>query len=277
MLILLAGDYKSGKTIASCSFIDACKKMEADNVALGGPEETLLMLDINDGFEAVKNARDASEALVVPRWKEIIVEKFYKTGFHPLFMKTAEKADFAKKQAPAHTAQSGAIVESLNTVFNELYDKQGMYKGKKIQVLVIDALSDMFRIWKEAVMDVNKIPNLRISDYLTLEGMLFGQFIPTLKSLGQYIPWIILCNHITMDKDEIMGAIMEFPIGPSNAMGRLIGKEFDEVWKMEASGSKFSWRTKSAGFFKAGSRMSLPDPVTPATYKTLEAILKGRA
>lgn len=267
MLILLSGDSNQGKTVSSCTFIEACDVSK---------NETMLMLDLNDGFESVKNARDKTNNLVVPRWEEILVEKFYKESVQSLYMKTAEKEDFKSKVAPSYTVEAVVIVTKLNAIFNELADNKGLYKGKQIKVLGIDAISDMFRIWKEGVMNVNKIPSLRISDYLTLESMLFGQFIPTLKSLGQYIPWIILCNHITMDKDEVLGSIEEFPIGPSNAMGRLMSKDFSEVWKMAFTGGEYVWRTKNSGFFKAGSRLSLPDPVKPATYKRLESILEGR-
>lgn len=267
MLILLVSDPFGGKTVSGASFIEAC----------AAPNETLLDIDIDDGFSSVQNSVGVDGKLVVPRYKEIIVEKLYKPGFREFHMKTPEKNDFSSKIAPSYTESGPVLVQQMNNVFNELYTNQGMYKGKRIKVFMIDSLSGLIRIWKDGVIWTNKAPGLRIGDYNTLEGMLFSQLIPTLKGLKQFIPWIIVTNHLTVDKDDLVGSIQEHPVGPSASQGRLIAKEFDEVWKMTNSGKVYGWDTKPGGFFKGGgSRLDLPKEVKPATYKQLKYILDSR-
>lgn len=267
MLVSITADYKTGKTVAAATFIEACKN----------PDESILFLDIDNGFGSVKHAVYPDGTMVVPRWEEIIVENFMKSGCKPLYMKTPDKGQFSIKNAPEYTEESIPLLNRMNLIYQELSAKKGVYKGKHIIAFIIDSASGLFRLWKDGVINTNKAPGLRIGDYNTMEGMLFSQWIPTLKSLSQWIPWVIVNNHINMDKDEVTGAIQEFPVGPSGPQGRLLGKEFDEIWKMSLDGNIYTWRTKQSGFFRAGSRLSLPDPVKPATYKMLESILIARS
>lgn len=256
MLILLVGDYKKGKTVSACTF-----------------PKPLLFLDFDDGFTSVKTTKGKDGKMVVEDVDKIDVVSFYKARHVNLEFKTAEKADFARSIAPAHVAQSAEIITQYNKVIEDLFSGEPKYK-----TLVIDSLTTMFRIWKEAILSYNKIPQLRIADYGTLEGILFGQFIPTLKSLHKTkVENIILIDHEMMDKDELSGKILEFPIGPSRQMGKELGKEFDEIWRQTIDGGEYVWRTKPSGFFTAGSRMNIPDPVKPGVYNTIKSIVEGGA
>ena len=127
-------------------------------------------------------------------------------------------------------------------------------------------------------MRMNNISSLRIPDYGTLENVLLSQFIPSLKSLvgtGK-LEYVILIDHIEVEKDEVTGRLMEYPIGPSRNMGKNLGLHFDEIWRQQQEGGEYVWRTKRAGLFQAGSRLDLPEVIKPATFQTLDAILKGR-
>ena len=136
MLILLAADYFSGKTVSACTFIEGCitpEEAKKQNV----PEQTLLFLDIDNGFDSVKNTRDKLGNLVVPRWNEIIVEKFHRPGFKPIYMKTPDKNGFSVKNAPEYTQLSLVAVESMNKILQGLYTDSGKYKGKQIFTFII--------------------------------------------------------------------------------------------------------------------------------------------
>ena len=66
---------------------------------------------------------------------------------------------------------------------------------------------------------------------------------------------------------------MEFPIGPSKNMGRTMGMAFDEIYRQKIDGEKYVWRTKKNGFFQAGSRLNVPDPIE-ANFKFLKPYIK---
>jgi len=249
MLILLCGEYKTGKTVSACTF-----------------PKPMVFFDFDDGFKSVINVKDKQGNLVVPDYDKIDVVKFFRP--------TAAALDFTTDMgkgagiAPKHTKDSLELLNTYNATVNGLFTSDNPPK-----TLVIDSLTSMFRLWKYALLAKNNIPSLRIPDYGTLEGVLFGQFIPTLKALSQRIPYIILIDHLLMDKDEISGRVMEFPIGPSRQQGKDLGKEFDEIWLQKEEGSDRVWRTRRHIFFQAGSRLNLPDPIKPATYATLQRYL----
>lgn len=255
VIILLVGDSKTGKSVSSATF-----------------PKPLLYLDYDNGFLSVKHAKDKSNNLIVPDFNKCDVIPFYKDGYVNLNFKTANEADFKRPTAPSHTQFSQQIVNKSSEVFTKLYNDKGMYNEKQYQTLVIDSLTSVFRSWKETILFINSIPQLRMQDYQTLDNVLFNQYIPMLKALQQYIPYIILIDHEQMDKDELSGRIMEFPIGPSQNMGRNLGKEFDEIWRQKVEGDKYVWRTRKDGLFQAGSRLHLPDPIE-ANFSNLKLFL----
>ena len=257
MLILLAGDYKTGKTVSAGTF-----------------PKPALMLDYDNGFSSIKNAKGKDGKLIVPDHDKIDVVNFIRETFSDLDFKTPSKD--SGKVAPKHTAESAEFITKHNLVMKAL-NTDGCYNGKgPYQTLIIDSLTSMFRVWKETILHMNRVPALRIQDYGTLENLLYGQFIPALKAINKKIPYIILVDHIMMDKDEISGRIMEFPVGPSQNMGKGMGKEIDEIWKMEIKGDGRVWRTRKSGLFQAGSRLHLPDPIEPATYTRLKEVTDAK-
>ena len=256
MLVLLCGNYKSGKTVSAATF-----------------PKPMLYLDWDNGFSSVENTRDKTGKLFVPDYKNITVIPFYRSQVYDLQFTT----DIGAKSAPAHTLEAPVFLKQYNTIMQQL-SKDGVYEGVQYKTLVIDSLTTMFRVWKEMILRMNNISTLRIPDYGTLETILLGQFIPSLKSLAMSgkVENIILIDHIDMDKDELSGMIMEFPIGPSRNMGKILGLQFDEIWRQSVEGSDYVWRTKRSGLFQAGSRLDLPEIIKPATYQQLEQILKER-
>ncbi len=270
MLVLIVGEPNTGKTVSACTF-----------------PKPALFLDINNGFKSVLHTRDKHGNLVVPDHDQIDISKFYKYGSYDLNLNTADKTDFKVGKPPAHAQFSHDVIGKYNTIIRELnedgkvpaemiekdgdsrYPESGPY-----QTLIVDSLTDMWRLLKEAILFANRIPQLRIADYGTLESILFGQMLPTLKLLQQKIPWIVLLDHEDIEKDELQGGTYEFPSGPSRAMGRQLAKDFDETWRQVVEGDKHIWRTRAHGrFASAGSRLSLPDRME-ATYYELKKHVK---
>ena len=256
MLILLCGQYKSGKSVSSATF-----------------PKPLLYEDWDCGFSSIENTRGKDNKLLIQDRADITVIPFYRQQVYDLLFQT----DIGVKSAPAHTIEAPVLIKQHNDIIKSL-NKDGCYLDKPYKTLVIDSLTTMFRVWKEMILRMNNISTLRIPDYGTLETILLGQFIPGLKSLlatGK-LEHIILIDHIDMDKDEISGMLMEFPVGPSRNMGKIIGLQFDEIWIQKKEGSDYVWRTKPTGLFQAGSRLDLPEVIKPATFQSLESILKNR-
>jgi hypothetical protein len=258
MLILEVGESGVGKTVSAGTF-----------------PKPAIMLDFDDGFTSVKYARDRQDKLIVPDHDKIEVVDFFKSEYHDLNFKTPDlKTD--SKRAPEYSVNAIEILDKLNVVLRELYEKQ-TYNGKgPFKTVIIDSLTVLFRVWKEMILQVNNITQLRIQDYMTLDNLLYIQFIPSIKAIANKIPWVILVDHIQMDKDELTGRIVEFPVGPSANMGRQLGKEFDEVWLQEMENGVPYWNTRVEGRFQAKSRMHLTNPMKPASYKTIEEVLKKR-
>ena len=257
-MILIVGVPFTGKTVSACTF-----------------PKPLLLLDYDGGFESVKNTKNPDGSLVVPDWKNITIIQMGISKPNALDMSSPSEMDFKKGKSPAYAQNSAGIVEKYNDIMGELFiDGCVTIDGKKVgpfKSLVIDPLTTVFRTWQDGILYVNRVPGLRIGDYKTLEKMLYSQFLPSLKSLQNKIPWIVCIDHETIDKDELSGAITEFPIGPSYNMGRSLAKEFSEVFRSRVEGGKFVWRTKAHGRFEgAGSRFNLPDPLFPATYQELK-------
>jgi len=258
MLILLCGNYKSGKTVSAATF-----------------PKPMLFLDYDEGFLSVQTTKTKTGNLIVPDWKDIEVVPFYKKDVYDLFLLT----DTGKKTSPPHVKEAGNLVALHNSIFRSL-QKDGCYNNKgPFKTLVIDSLTEMFRIWKEGVLLMNNQGSLAPGDYGTLEELLFGQFIPSLKTLiaTNKIEHVILIDHIMYEKDEFTGMLQELPVAPSRNMARVFGRAFNDVWLQKQEGPDYVWRIVPAGLFQSGSRSGLPDFIKPATFQTLEQILKQRS
>lgn len=265
-LILIVGAPKTGKTVSACTF-----------------PKPMLVLDYDDGLTSIQYATDSSNNLVVTEQDQIYSVDFNINSNFPLYLKTPEKSDFDKLKAPDYTKNSIDLISKYNKIIDELFKDQcipsefiGQPAGKRIgpfKSLVIDPLSTVFRIWSEAIINFNRIPALRLADYKTLDGILFGQFLPTLKSLKTKIPWIICINHEATNNDQATGIITEFPVGPSDNMGRIMGKDFCAILRSRYENGKFIWRTKPHGrFASAGSRINLSDNIE-ANYESIRKVI----
>lgn len=245
MIICIAGDYKTGKTVSACTF-----------------PKPLLLVDFDDGAKSVVNAKDKTGKLIIPDHDQIEVVTFRKKGTYDLSFTTEQKGAIA----PPYTKDSLAVMKQYNLIIREVAEAKRTYK-----TVVIDSMTNMFLVWKECILAANNRPSLQIADYGTLESALKSQFIPTLKSLP--CEFVILIDHIDADKDETTGAIAEFPVGPSRQQGKLMGLNFDEMWRQVVEGEKYLWYTRKKGLFNAGSRLGLPNPIE-ANYTTLRGYLK---
>lgn len=259
LITLLIGEYKTGKTVSACTF-----------------PKPLLFLDWDGGFTSVEHTTLPNGKKVVEGIDQITHIQFIKEGYHNLDFKTTLQGSVA----PEHTSAIPAMIQKFNATLKSLaidrcVEIDGVKKGP-FQTLVIDSLSAMFLIWKDMILNMNKVPHLRIQDYDTLESLLFRQLSPSLQALGKKIPYIILINHTDMDKDEMTGRIMEFPVGPSKAMGKKMGRLTDEIWIQKVDGAERVWRTTKDGLLNAGSRLHLPSEIKPATFQTIEGILSRR-
>lgn len=242
MLITIAGDSFTGKTVSAATF-----------------PKPMLFVDIDNGFKSVYTARKKDGSLVVKDIEKIEVVQILKNEVIPISLSSVKDKGGTP---PPQSKTSFEAVMKYNKLMEETFKQPKKYKS-----LVIDSLTSFFRLWKDGMLYVNNIPALRMSDYQTLEGILFGQFIPMLKSLD--IEFIILIDHIDMDKDELIGKIMEFPIGTSRNVGRNLGRVMDELYRQRIEDGKYVWKSQKTGFFQAGSRLSIPETIE-ANYDELE-------
>ncbi len=251
MFILLVGGYMTGKTVSACTF-----------------PKPMLYIDWDGNISSAKNAKDKNNKPIISDFDKIEIITLHKDQHIDLDFRTPIEKGGVSGSAPSFVKESLELIKEYNNIIREIKEgKRGPYK-----TLVIDSLTNMFRVWKENIMAANNIPALRLADYMTLDNVLFSRFIPSIKSLLNVIPFIICVDHEQMDKDEISGAIMEFPVGPSQNMGKNLGKEFHEVWRMKVEGDKYLWRTRKNGLFQCGSRLHLPDPIE-ANFKSLEGYI----
>lgn len=253
-IVLLCGDYMSGKTVSSGTFPKPMKWFNYDSPA---------------SINSFQTAKNKDNSLVVPDWKEIEVINFFRASKAKLSLTTS----MGKGVAPDYAKDYVGIIAEYEKQIDDIFANPTKYK-----TFVIDSMTSMFRIWGNAVMGHNNKPTLSMADYGTLQSMLFSQFIPTIEALASEtsLEWIILIDHITMMKDENTGAILEFPIGTSKETGRLLGQKMTEIWLQQFVGGEYTWRTRKTGFFTAGSRNNFPDPIKPATYKSLIPFIGGK-
>lgn len=260
MIALISGNHKDGKTVSSCTF-----------------PKPMLVIDFNGGMLSLKHTKDVKGQLVVTEQEKITVVSLAKNQTSCIEFKTANDKDFKAAAAPAFTFSAPPVWDKYNKIMSDLaidgcisasiVNETAVGRIGPFRTIVIDALSDMFRLWDELIMSRNNIPSLRIQDYKTLKLALFNQFIPSIKTLN--IDYVILINHTVIDKDGLTGQIIEFPVGPSDNAGRQLGQMFDEVWLQKREGTRFVWHTIPFGFFQAGSRLSVPDGID-ATYQSLK-------
>jgi hypothetical protein len=216
-------------------------------------------------------------------------KSFASTGDKP--KTSAATPDYAKGAIP--------IMDKYEAIMDELFTKgtvlhgegrewdenEKIFKGGTeagpFKTIVIDPLTNMFRQWKCAILDINKVGDLRRGDYLALDAILANQFIPNLKSLADIIPYVILTDHEDTDSTDEGVVTAEFPVGPSKNLGKKLSEFMDNVWRMGTdvvNGKKaYVWRTNEHGLFMgAGSRWHLPDIIRPATFAELKRILDER-
>jgi len=241
VLIQIVGAPFTGKTVSAATF-----------------PKPMLFIDLDGGFHSVKFTKGKDGKLVVPDYDQIIVVELTSDTVYKLDVSSANIKD-----APAHTKDSTDILSKYNAAMDKA--ASGDFKS-----LVVDSASTMFRIWEEAIMQVNKISSLRIADYKTLQTILFSQWLPSLRSLAKKM-WVVVVNHEMADKDELTGAVSEFPLGPSANMGRILSRHFDAVWRQKVEAGSYVWRTRPIGLFQGiGSRFgNLPDPID-ANFKSIQ-------
>jgi hypothetical protein len=243
-VICLVGAPKSGKSVSAATFPDP-----------------ILYLDLEDGFKS---------AITMNKITGIKDKKVTHVRLGPgeiaglEIRKDVPKDGKGIQSALFYTCSAPKIIAEYNKAIT------GVIKGK-YKTVVIDALDDFMRIWKDAIRHVNGIVNLRIQDYGTLEGLLFSQFIPQLKALP--VDYVIVINHLDWMKDELSGQLIEFPIGTSQNTGRQLSGAFDDVWLQEViNETVYRWQTKRSGYLTCGSRFDLPSTISPATYKKLKEL-----
>lgn len=245
MIVMIAGEPFSGKTISAATF-----------------PKPMLFLDWDGGSSSIARSSNEEGQPLIKEQDKIKIIHLHKEEIIGLDFTTSRY----KGSAPPHTRHAIPLVAKFNSIIKGI--KEGEY-----QTLIIDPLSSMFRVWKESCLARNQIGKLSPEDWGTLYEVLFGQFLPTLKALP--INYIVLVNHIDIEKDEISGQVLMHPVGPSKAQGRLIGAEIDAIFKQENKGGHYNWRTKKVGMFDAGGWLTVPDPL-PANFESLKPFIKRK-
>jgi len=246
MFIVIVGDPGTGKTVSAATF-----------------PKPMMFMDWDDGAVSLKYARNKEGQLIIPpeELKQISIIDFKRTHFSPVQAQTILKGKFSLP----HTVDAPKMMDTFNNSLNSI--REGNYK-----TLVIDSLTTMFRVWKEAVCYHMNQPLLQIQDYNTLDVMLYGQFIPALRALP--VDYVILIDHIAMEVDKVTGLLVEFPVGPSRNTGRQLPKEFDEVWRQMVIGDeKYVWKTKRGNeLLQTKTRHHIPDGVE-ANFNSIKDFL----
>jgi len=262
-LICITGKPKTGKTTSAATF----------------PKPALL-IDFGDrGSESFSTAKNSDGSLVVPDWKEITTIELYNPVRSKLDFKSYKLLKGGVPSgAPEYAEGALTILQRYEEVMDQLFvDATVTIDGVKygpFQTLIIDPLTAMFRFWKAGILAINDTAEFRRGDYQTLEDNLFNRFLPNLKTLLDRIPWIILTDHEDFDQTEKGDVIAEYPVGPTKNMGKNLSEGLDELWRMEVINGRYRWRTqKHSLFVGAGSRLSLPDPIEPATFQALQKYL----
>lgn len=240
LIILIAGDPKTGKTVSSCTFPKPMKFFDFD----GGIASTIFVdKKMMEGIDVVNVHYGGGNTI------DLTAEDSAKSI--PTYMENAVK---------------------VYKLFNEELSNIGK-DGKVYETVVIDSLTSMFRVLRDAYIHINTIvpPRLRIQDYGTMHSIVFSRLFPVLRALP--VKFVVLVAHLDMDKDEVMGNIIEYPSAPSKNIGRAIGKECDEVWRQVTQGNEYLWKTRGFRFMQGGSRLRLPDTIK-ATFDSLKKVLE---
>ncbi len=241
-MIILCGAYMTGKTVSAATFPKPMK-----------------FLDYDGKFMSATTAKNPDGSLVVPDWKDIEVVPMYAPVGHA---NIDFKFSLDAKTAPNFAKGSSDLNDKFNAITDEMFKAPGKYK-----TFVIDSLSRMFRVWKNVLLTTNSIPNPRPGDYIFFEGLL-DRWFGMMKDMP--VDFVILTSHEAIDKDELTGEILEYPLGLSANLGKGMGRYTNELYRqMVETGEKYVWYTRKKGRFNAGSSLSLPNPI-PATYYELK-------
>jgi len=245
LLINLCGQPKSGKTVSACTF-----------------PKPLVYCDFEQGFTSVLHATDASGQPIVHDADQIQVERLSTSA--PVLEFNAVTDPKRNAAAPRSTHNAMPLLQRYNSLFAG-FDQNGYPK-----TLVIDSFTEVLRLMKNAVLAQNNRTALAIADYGTLEFMVTQQFIANLRYYSDKIPWIILISHTIFEKDDLTGQVFELPVASSRTQSKQISALFDEVWYQVADYGKYAWRTRPYKYFTvAGSRLNLPEQISPPTYAEL--------
>jgi hypothetical protein len=244
-LIIIVGKPKVWKTVSTTTFPKPMK-----------------WYDFDDGIKTFEYTKTLDgKGLLVPDFKDIEIIKCYKEGRQKMIFETDMHG---KKPAPPDAKLAYDVLMRFEKDLDTIVE--GKYK-----TVVIDSLTAMFRIWKSVILQVNGRNVTNLADYGTLETNFYERFLPSIKSLP--VDFIILIDHVELDKDELSGRLVEFPIGTSRPMGMKMSQAFDEVWLQTIDGGKAYWNTINKGFFEgAGSRTNLPQRIE-ANYEALKPYL----
>lgn len=262
MLTLIADKPKKGKSVFAGTF----------------PQPMLyLEFDVN-GAESIKNARDKKGELIVKDSSEIHIESFIKSKVYNMDFTTLTQ----KSNAPAEVEGAVELITKLNKLLKELDENKGYItvdgvKKGPFKTLVIDSLTSMFDLWQDGILAANKKGNMDMADWGTIRRRLFRVFLPAMRTLEQYIPYIIHITHVNSDTDDISGRSTIQPVGPSRPAGQIMGKDYDAIWQLENKSGVYSLRTKVDGGglkLECGDRYHLPELITPAHFDELSKHLK---
>lgn len=262
MLALIADKPKKGKSVFAGTF----------------PQPMLyLEFDVN-GAESINNARDKKGELIVKDASGIHIESFIRSKVYDMDFTTLTQ----KMAAPVEAEGAIELTTKLNLLLKELDENKGYItvdgvKKGPFKTLVVDSLTSMFDVWLYSILATNNKGNMDIPDWMTIKRRLFGVFLPAMRTLEQYIPYILHITHINSDTDDITGRTTLQPVGPSKPTGQIMGKDYDAIWQLEQKGGVYSLRTKVDGGglkLECGDRYHLPELITPAHFRELEKHLK---
>lgn len=261
MIFMIAGGYKTGKTVSSGTF-----------------PKPMLFFDFDyDGYTSIINTKDKAGTQVVKDIDKITFVHLYR---EPETFELSMKLDMAKPMAPKYAAAGERTFIELHNHMNSLLKDGTVNLGTlekpdikgPFKTIVFDNLTAMFGVWQNTSLKQNNMSSLRLADYGVFDKQFTDVFLPAVRHIPG-VDHVVLLDHTTIDRDEITGAISEYPIGTSKAMGKNMGRLFSEIYYQKVEGDKYVWRTRKTGFFQAGSRLNVPDPCD-ANYDAIARYIK---
>jgi hypothetical protein len=148
-----------------------------------------------------------------------------------------------------------------------LFDKSDLAKNNKLEGIVIDTVSHLFRTDMRILEAKNKSERIELQDWAKLERV----YNKLIASLIQMPVWVIVNSHITYDKNDL-GQFRFFPQVKGSTKD-FIGEYFDCILYTRVSNSggriQYLWQTKPDNQRFAKDRLDVLEQYIPQNFSLI--------